>query len=346
MLDFSIFSCIGHISGLAFERSPVSLDSDGTLSANPRYRAHFGIPKNTRKLRYQLEEEEGFFNQELTSSRHNDEAYFTTQAHKSFKLRVHGSGNSNAVLPVEVFVRCKRNVMVTRDGYDPQTQFLKEECLMKTNTQLQHDVIDELQFEPSIDAANIGVIAQDGIVTLTGKVNNYAEKYAASEAAERVGGVKAVIDETKVDLPLAHQRDDRDIAKAALSALKWHVWVPKDAIKVKVEQGWVTLEGTVDYKFQQMAAGEAVQDLTGVTGASNLITIKSVVAPADLKVRIENALSRAAELDSERIKVEVDGNKVVLRGKVSSWAERDEAERAAWSAPGVWDVDDKIEIAA
>ncbi len=217
---------------------------------------------------------------------------------------------------------------------------------MKTNTQLQRDVMDELQFEPSVNAANIGVIAKDGIVTLTGKVCNYAEKYAAAEAAERVAGVKAVTDETKVDLPLVHQRDDQDIAQAALNALKWHVWVPKDAIKVKVQQGWVTLEGTVDYKFQQTAAEEAVQDLTGVIGVSNLISLKAVVAPSDLKVKIENALKRAAELDGERITVEVDENKVVLRGKVSSWAERDEAERAAWSAPGVWDVDDKLEIAA
>jgi osmotically-inducible protein OsmY len=217
---------------------------------------------------------------------------------------------------------------------------------MKTNAQLQRDVMDELQFEPSVNAANIGVTAKDGIVTLAGKVSNYAEKYAASEAAERVTGVKAVTDETKVELPLAHQRDDQDIAQEVLNALKWHVWVPQDAIKVKVEQGWVTLEGTVDFKFEQTAARNAVQDLTGVMGVSNLISLKSVVAPSDLKVRIENALTRAAELDGERIKVEVDGNKVILRGKVSSWAERDEAERAAWSAPGVWDVDDKLEIAA
>ena len=217
---------------------------------------------------------------------------------------------------------------------------------MKTNTQLQRDVMDELQFEPSVNASNIGVIAKDGIVTLTGTVNSYAEKYAAAEAAERVAGVKAVTDDTKVELSSFHQRDDADIARTVLNALKWHVWVPKDAIKVKVQQGWVTLEGTVDYKFQRQAAEDAVHNLTGVIGVSNLISLKAVVAPSDLKVRIENALKRAAELDGERIKVEVDGNKVVLRGNVSSWAERDEAERAAWSAPGVWDVDDKLEIAA
>ena len=184
---------------------------------------------------------------------------------------------------------------------------------MKTNTQLQRDVMDELEFEPSVDASNIGVSAKDGIVTLTGKVSNYAEKYAASEATERVIGVKAVTDELKVDLPSFHKRDDQDIAHAALNALKWDVSVPND-----VDQGESSPSAgshskeKLITKFQQTAAEDAVQNLTGVTGVSNLISIRSAIAPSDVKLKIENALKRAAELDAEDINVEVDGHKVTL----------------------------------
>lgn len=218
---------------------------------------------------------------------------------------------------------------------------------MPSNTQIQHDVLDELTFEPSINATNIGVIAKDGVVTLTGTVKSYAEKTAATEAAERVFGVKAVAVEMKVDLTSHHERNDADIAKAAVNALKWHVWVPSDEIKVKVEQGWVTVEGTVDHQFQKRAAEDAVETLTGIRGVNNLITLNDdVVASSDIRTKIESALKRAAELEGKAITVEVDGNNVTLRGTVSSSAERDEAERAAWSAPGVWSVDDQLEIAA
>ena len=144
---------------------------------------------------------------------------------------------------------------------------------MKTDKEVQRDVLDELQYEPSVDASKIGVIAQNGIVSLSGTVASYAEQHAATHAAERVAGVRAVANETKVELPSTHQRDDADIAQAVLNALKWHVWVPQDAIKVTVEQGWVTLEGTVKSEFQRSSADDAVRYLTGVKGVINLISV-------------------------------------------------------------------------
>ncbi len=219
--------------------------------------------------------------------------------------------------------------------------------MTRTNTQLQQDVLQELKFEPSIDASDIGVTAKDGIVSLTGNAKNYAEKYAAVHAAERVAGVRAVTDEMKVDLPSTHVRNDQDIAKAALNALEWDVWVPSKQIKVKVADGWITLEGEVDYKYQQAAAEIAVRNLIGVKGVANLISLKKPsVIPFEVKTTIENALRRAAELDAQRIRVEVDGDTVVLRGDVRSWAERNEAERAAWSTPGVSRVEDDLIVAA
>ena len=166
-------------------------------------------------------------------------------------------------------------------------------------------------------------------------------------AAERVAGVTAVTDELKVDVPALHVRNDEDIARAAINALKWDVWVPTQIIKVKVESGWITLDGEVDYKYEQTAAEEAVRNLTGVRGVINLITLKKPdVLPSEIKTSIEQALRRAAEVDADRINVSVVKDKVILDGKVSSWAERQEAERAAWSAPGVTTVEDLLVIAA
>jgi len=217
----------------------------------------------------------------------------------------------------------------------------------KSNKQVQEDVIEELQYEPSIDASKIGVTATDGIVTLTGTVKTFAEKYTAVHAAERVSGVKGVADETKVELPAMHVRNDEDIARAAVNALHWDVWVPAKEIKVKVDGGWVTLEGNADWKYQQRAAEKAVRNLTGVKGVINLINVKAPpIKPSEVKTKIDTALRRAAELDADRITVEVVGDKIVLRGKVRSWAEREEAERAAWSAPGVCAVEDDLVIAA
>lgn len=209
---------------------------------------------------------------------------------------------------------------------------------------LKKAVESELNFEPSIDPAEIGVAAKDGIVTLTGHVRSYWEKTAAERATERVGGVKAVVNEMDVRLPGSSERTDQDIARAALDSLKWNVLVPQDRIKVKVSYGWVTLEGTVEWQFQKEAAEKAVRKLFGVKGVTNIVEVKARVSKGEVKAAIEDALKRSAELDAKRIKVDVEGERVILRGTVNSRFERDEAVRAAWRAPGVRTVDNQITI--
>jgi len=218
---------------------------------------------------------------------------------------------------------------------------------MKTNLQLQLDVRDELEYEPAVDPAEIGVTAaNDGIVSLTGKVKSYAEKWAAVHAAERVERVRVVVDEIKVELLSPFERTDEDIARAVLNALKWDVLVPEERIKVHVEHGWIILKGTVDYKHEQIAVENAIRNMAGVKGITNHIKVTPVATPSEVKTKIENAMRRAAELDAHKIQVDVRGAKVILRGKVRSWAERNAAERAAWSAPGVTEVEDDLLIAA
>jgi osmotically-inducible protein OsmY len=215
-----------------------------------------------------------------------------------------------------------------------------------TDLEIKKAVESELNFEPSINAAEIGVAVKDGIVTLGGHTQSYWEKIASERAAERVNGVKAVVNEIEVRLPSSSERTDEDIARAAVNALEWSVLVPGNRVKVKVSKGWVTLEGTVDWQFQRSAAEKAVRKLIGVQGVSNLITIKPQVSKTAVKAEIENALKRSAELDAEKIKVDTEGDKVILRGTVHSWYEREEAERAAWRAPGVRIVEDDIAVAA
>jgi osmotically-inducible protein OsmY len=213
-----------------------------------------------------------------------------------------------------------------------------------TDLELKKHVEDELNWEPSVNAAEIGVSVRNGIVTLSGNIPSYWEKFAAERAAGRVAGVKAVVNELEVRLPTSSERTDEDIARAALNALNWSVAVPADRIKLKVSRGWVTLEGTVQWQFQKLAAQKAVRDLIGVRGVANLIEVKPAVRSTEVKSAIEAAIDRSAEVDANHISIEVDGDKVTLRGTVRSWVQRDEAERAAWRAPGVWYVDNRITI--
>ena len=215
---------------------------------------------------------------------------------------------------------------------------------MKNDVDLQRDVFDELKWEPAVHSTDVGVIVKDGVVTLEGVVDSYPEKWAAERAAKRVSGVKALALELEVKLPGSGEQTDADIAEAAENALKWDVLVPQDRIKVTVEKGFLTLEGQVDWDFQRSAAKRAVQYLTGVKGVANAITVKPKVAPTDVKAQIEAALKRNAILDAQHIKVQANGGKVTLRGNVRSWAERDEAEAAAWAAPGVNEVTDFIAV--
>jgi osmotically-inducible protein OsmY len=216
---------------------------------------------------------------------------------------------------------------------------------MRTDTELQRGVMEALAWEPSIDAAGIGVSAESGIVMLTGIVKSLPQKWTAVRVAQRVAGVQAVTDAIIVKLPGDSERSDADIARAAVNALDWNVSVPRNRVKVVVEHGRVALEGEVRFHYEKVAAERAVRHLIGVTGVSNLISVKPPkVSVGDVKLRIEQALERAAELDAGKISVEAADGKVTLRGTVHSWTERDEAEWAAWAAPGVSRVENDIRI--
>lgn len=215
---------------------------------------------------------------------------------------------------------------------------------MKTDKDLQKDVQTELNWEPSVNAAHIGVAAKEGVVSLTGHVPSYAEKHAAEKAAKRVYGVRAVANELDVKLPGSSRRTDEDVAASCLGALKSNYSVPSEVVKVVVNNGWVTIEGQVEWDFQRSAAERSIRYLIGVVGVTNNLTVKPRVSTADVKHKIEDAFKRNAELDARRVDVSaLDGN-VTLRGNVSSWAERNEAQHAAWSAPGVRSVENLITI--
>jgi osmotically-inducible protein OsmY len=209
---------------------------------------------------------------------------------------------------------------------------------------VRRDVEDELEWEPSLDATEIGVAVHEGIVTLTGSVPSYTEKRTAERVAKRVRGVKAVANDIEVRMPWTSERTDGQIAQAAVDALKWKTLMPDDRIKVAVSKGWITLEGDVDWQFQRKDAGEAVHHLVGVRGVTNQITVKPPVLATAVKSRIEAAFRRSAELDAQKIRVETHDGKVTLHGQLHSWAERDEADRTAWAAPGVSEVENLIMV--
>lgn len=215
---------------------------------------------------------------------------------------------------------------------------------MNIDAKLKQQVMDELEWESSLNSAGIGVAVKNGIVTLSGRVASYYEKAAAEKAVRRVKGVKAVVEEIETDISSGLERTDEDIASAAIRQLKWNNQVPDEDILLKVEDGLITLEGEVDWNYQREEAKKAVQNLTGVRGVFNHIKIKPSAQPKDLKNRIRNSFERNALIDANHVKVEVEDHKVILSGDVQSWAEKKQAERVAWSSPGVTAVENKIEI--
>jgi osmotically-inducible protein OsmY len=213
-----------------------------------------------------------------------------------------------------------------------------------TDRDLKQHVQSALDWEPSLDASDIGVSVDEGVVTLRGNVASYAEKVAAERVALRVYGVKAVANDLSVHLISSFDRTDTEVAQAAVGALQWNTVVPKDRVTVTVANGWLTLSGTLDWQYQKDAAARAVRDLMGVKGVTNNITVQPRVKTIDVRDKIEAAFKRSAEIDARRINVNAADGKVILSGNVHSWAERQEAERAAWAAPGVTQVEDRLTI--
>src|SRR5712672_1579441 len=221
---------------------------------------------------------------------------------------------------------------------------LKPEAIMRSEREIERDVKEELQWDPDLDASDIAVSVKKGVVTLAGFVKSYTDKYEAEAAAKRVVGVTAVANDIEVRMPSVDERPDPEIARDAVAAIKSQLPISSEHIKIVVKNGWVTLEGQVEWQYQRQTAENVVRRIKGVKGVSNTILLKPHAEPTEVKRKIQEALRRSAEVDANRIEVEARGGEVVLKGTVRSWIEREEAERAAWAAPGVTKVEDRIVV--
>jgi osmotically-inducible protein OsmY len=219
-----------------------------------------------------------------------------------------------------------------------------EEPIMKSDEEIERDVREELKWDPDLDAEDIAVSVKNGVVTLAGFARSYSDRLEAEAAAKRVAGVLAVANDIEVRLPTIDQRPDPDIARDAVAALKAELPISYDRMKVIVKDGWLTLEGAVEWQYQKTTAENAVRKVKGVKGVTNVVTVKPKVQPSELKRKIMEAFKRNAEVDANRITVEANGSEVILKGTVRSWIEREEAERVAWSAPGITRVEDRIVV--
>jgi len=215
---------------------------------------------------------------------------------------------------------------------------------MKTDAQIRQDVINELKWQPYLSASQIGVAVKNGIVTLSGEVESFYKKLKAEEAAKKVAGVKAIAEEIQLNVSPLSKNTDADIAAAALNALKWHPAVQEEKVKITVENGKVRLEGEVDWEYQRNSAASAIENLAGVKFIANFITVKPRITPADVQKKIRDAFSRSASIDADKITVEVSGSKVTLKGSVRSISEKQDAENAAWAAPGITNVDSALKV--
>jgi len=215
---------------------------------------------------------------------------------------------------------------------------------MKTDIEIQKDVVEQLKWEPFLNAAQIGVAVKDGIVTLSGQVDAYSKKVLAEKTVKKVAGVKAIAEDIQVGISPAYKKTDTEIATAVVNAIKWHTMIPDEKIKVSVEDGNVKLEGEVEWEYQRNQAKTAVENLIGVRFVTNLVAVKPKITPYELQLKINASFQRSANIDASKITAEVIGSRVILRGKVRSFAEREDAENAVWSAPGVITVENKLVI--